>query len=208
MTGGAGDAGSIKLTAIQDIDLNTVLIQSSTVDVTGNAGNIDLMSTSGNISMTTFTFVTSQALFSSGQPGAISLSAPLGDILLTDQVSVCDTADTAGPIGGIEVTAKNLELNGGSLIVGDNLTELVPGNISVTLSERLSLDGNSLIQTVARGPAAAADLTITAHDVSVAGNSLLNTETQLSGPGGRLNIAAETLQLSTGRQSGAVAGLR
>jgi filamentous hemagglutinin family protein len=197
LTEGAGNAGNIKLTATQDIDLNSALIQSSSADAEGNAGNIDLMSASGNISMTAFTQVTSQASISNGQAGAITLSAPAGDISL-DQAFVFNQSFEAGPIGGIELTARNLDLKGESSISGDNLTTLTPGNISVTLSNRLSLNDKSSIQTVARGPAPAADLTIRGRTVSVAGESLLTTETFGSGDAGDVTISSDRLTIASG----------
>jgi large exoprotein involved in heme utilization and adhesion len=79
-----------------------------------------------------------------------------------------------------------------------------PGQINVTLSGSLSLDGGSLgpstILTIARGPAPAADLNITAHDVSIAGGSSLSTASYSSGSGGQLNISTNNLQLTTGGQ--------
>ena len=72
----------------------------------------------------------------------------------------------------MQFAANNLTL-AGSLISGFNSDPFEPGNIAVTLSGNLSLSGNSAIETVARGPARAADLTITAQNINI-------TEPQLS----------------------------
>ena len=79
--------------------------------------------------------------------------------------------DINGSLGKVEVTARNLTLRERSLIEGDNLTPHVPGNITVTLSERLSLEGNSVIATNAYRSAPAADLTITAPQILVTGGA-------------------------------------
>src|SRR5262249_28098918 len=59
---------------------------------------------------------------------------------------------------------------------------------------------SSRIVTTARGPAQAADLNVTAHDVVVTNGGLLSTQSASSGPGGPLNIHADTIQLTNGGQ--------
>ncbi len=86
----------------------------------------------------------------------------------------------------------------------------VPGNLTVNVSGTLRVAGDARIETVARGPAlAAADMNITAHDISITGGGFLSTESKSSGPGGRLNIFAENLELTAGGQirSGSTLGL-
>ena len=145
--------------------------------------------------------MTSQASTSDGPAGTIKVIAPHGDILLTDQASLFNNSFNAGPIGGIEIKAKSLLLDGGSTIGGNNLTVLTPGNITVTLSGKLNLDGKSAIHAIANGPADAAALTIRAQNIQLlTGDSLLTTETQSRGDGGALNLATEALQLTNGGQ--------
>jgi large exoprotein involved in heme utilization and adhesion len=177
----------------------------------GNSGNINLTSTNGNISMTNGVFVTSQVIGGDAKAGTITVNAPHGDIdmqlaVLLNFIGISGT----GGGGGIQVTANNLAMGLFSGIQIDNFNAPVPGPITLNLSGRLSLDGNASIFTVARGPAlAAADLNITAHDVSISEGSLLSTETKSSGPGGQLNISTNTLQLTTGGQilSGSTLGV-
>jgi large exoprotein involved in heme utilization and adhesion len=189
------------------------------IEPSGNAGNIQLTSTGGNILMTNQSTVNSQSFISSGKAGSITVSAPNGDILFTGvpnelfapgSLFTISDLDNISASGGIQITAKNLTL-ANAAIAGDNFSPFVPGNITVTLSGKLSLDGqnlnfnlfgqtsnNTFIQTVARGTARSADLFITAHDINVTNGAFLSTRTVRSGNGGSLNISTENLQLASG----------
>jgi filamentous hemagglutinin family protein len=209
-TGGTGNAGNIMLRTNQNLEINGGFITSGSEFASGNAGNIELTSTHGNILMTNGPFVTSQAFESSGNAGNITVSAPGGDILLAGSeafgggslfTAIRGTGGTGGS-GQIQLTANNLTVDN-SAISGDNISPLLPGNITVTLSGNLSLSGtffNSFIRTTSRGAAPAADLNITAHDILLTDGSTLSTETFRSGPGGALNIFAQNLQLTNRAQ--------
>ena len=213
---GSGAAGNITVTANQDMNLVTTTIHSNSnfPTSTGNAGNINLSSTNGNISMATGVFVSSQAIGAAGEAGTITVNAPHGDINMLFVVTLNNfiggSGSGASGGGGIEVTANNLNMDLFSNIEVDNFSLPVPKGITLNLSGSLNLDGQSFIQTVARGPAlAAANLNVTAHDVSVSGGSFLSTETQSSGPGGQLNIFTNNISLLSGGQikSGSTSGL-
>ncbi len=136
-----------------------------------------------------------------GNTGNISLNAPNGDILLGQGGTVFNVAETTtGSFGKIEITAKNLILREGSLIEGSNLTAQIPDSITITLSERLTVEGNSLISTTAWRSSRAADLTVTAPQVFITEGSFLTSETHRSGQGGRLTLFTDNLQLTTGGQ--------
>jgi filamentous hemagglutinin family protein len=207
----ASDGGNIKVRAAQSLEMeNFARISAGSEAATGSAGNIEVSSTQGDLLLNNST-VTSQASLiaesesangtvGTGNTGNITLNAPNGDILLS-QGSVFNYADTTtGSLGKIELTAKNLTLREGSLISGDNLTPQAPDNIMVTLSERLTLESNSLIATSAWRSAPAADLTVTAPQVLITGGSSLNTDTFRSGQGGRLSLFTDNLQLTDGGQ--------
>ncbi|HSE58680.1 MAG TPA: filamentous hemagglutinin N-terminal domain-containing protein [Nitrospiraceae bacterium] len=199
-TEGSGHAGDIALRAKERLEISTVgFIQSASRFASGNAGDIELTSTHGNITMPT-AFVTTQTEQSSGNAGTIMVNAPNGDITLTAQSSLFNATRGTGSLGGIQIKAKNLRVLNGSRIQGDNFSTLAPGPIAVNLSGNLSLDGESAIQTISRGAAPAADLTITAHEIHVAGDSSLSTETFGTGTGGRLNLVTEHVRLSDGGQ--------
>ena len=211
-TSSASDGGNIKVTAVQTLETeNFGRIATGAEAAAGSAGNIELSSTQGNLLLNN-PFITSQAALISesesangtlgtGNTGNITLNAPNGDILLSQGGFVFNTVDsTTGSLGKIEVTARNLTLREGSLIEGDNLTPQLPNNITVTLSERLTLESNSTIITSAWRSAPAADLTVTASQVLITGGSSLITDTFRSGQGGRLSLFTDNLQLTDGGQ--------
>ena len=72
-TNGTGDAGNILLKANKNIDmLSFGRVSSVSEEATGNAGNIELTSTNGDISTDGVALVVSQALFTSGNTGSIT----------------------------------------------------------------------------------------------------------------------------------------
>jgi len=148
-TGGVGDAGNIVLRSTNNLQIEgTIFSASFPVDpesMPGDAGNIELTSTHGNILMTNAD-VSSQAFNSNA--GSITVSAPGGDLFLAPNAAtlftrIAGTGGTGGS-GEIQITANNLQIigaNDGSGIAGDNLSPLRPGDITVTLSNSLSLSG-------------------------------------------------------------------
>src|SRR5262249_9696944 len=83
--GATGNGGNIAVTANGDIVLDGPGIQTIST-TTGNAGSIAVTSTHGNISAFDFPSIASQSLknVSAGNVGNITVSAPVGDISLTD----------------------------------------------------------------------------------------------------------------------------
>ena len=209
LPGGVGNPGNIKVTANQDLtvaeagQIGTGLIRGS-----GNAGNIELASTNGNIEITTGAQVSTQAVQSSGNTGLITLNANHGDILLSEGATIGGFIDGDGALGGIQITANNLHLTGrpfpfSTTISYNNFSnsQNLPGDITITLSGNLSLNGQSTIFSNALSETPAANVSITANDVSVAGvGSFLTTGSQQAGRGGTLNISADTIEVTAGGQ--------
>ena len=142
-TNGAGNSGNIILTSQGDLVLDNVFVTAFS-SASGNAGNINLTSMQGNISMvdtshTVGSFVSSQTLdSSSGTGGKITVSAPGGDILLTDVAtvftSIRGTGNNTGH-GGIQVTANNLTIQKKTSSVAiDNFSPFQSGNLTVNLT--------------------------------------------------------------------------
>src|SRR5262249_28699700 len=175
---------------------------------TGNAGNITVTSTHGNISAFDFPSIISQSLknVNAGNVGNITLSAPVGDIVLTDAsvgTKIASAPPGAAPGHGVvQVTAKNLTLV--DTVIGiDNNSGVQSGTLNVNLTGTLSMSGppgvgQSTIETTTRGPAQSADLNIMAHDVLMTDQSIVATSTLGSGSAGTLNIAANNLTLTNG----------
>ena len=212
LTQGNGTAGDIILRTTGNLELNGPLLAADSISA-GNAGNIELSSTQGNILMTNGPSIDSQA-FGSGTVGHITVTAPAGEVLLTnfDIFSGAifthnqGTAGIAGT-GGIQITAKDLTIVDSGIQI-DNFTSVQPGDLIVNLSGSLNLSGPaSDIVTTTRGPAHSADLNITAHDIHLTDGSFLSTESKGSGSGGQLNIFTQDIQLTNGGQIRSGSGL-
>lgn len=206
-TVGQGSAGQISLKAVGAIDLNTAIVSSESKHSSGHAGNILFNSSQGDIHLTT-SFLTSQTVDSSGNAGAITLTAPLGDIVLTQTSQVLNATRGTGVLGGIQVSANNLQLQGESRIDGDNFSTRVAENISLVLNNRLSLTEQSAIETATSGSTNAAHLVIKASDILIAQGSRLFTGTTGSGAGGAIHLSARTLAIQdSGKISAETSGI-
>ncbi|HBP90458.1 MAG TPA: hypothetical protein DD706_22540 [Nitrospiraceae bacterium] len=221
-TAGEGDSSNISVRTSGNLDLLGSSIggfsgsfsASPSMSVLGNATNIELTSTAGNISLTE-SLVTSQT-FGGGVVGSIKVNAPKGDVVMTGPGAsiftfIQGTAGIEGN-GGIEVSANNLIMNGARIAV-DNTFPIVPGAITLNLSGSLILNSTNLIldngiiipvrsdiQTITRGPAPSSDLFIRTSDIFVSGNSSLSTETFGPGDAGALTVFAQNLHLTNGGQ--------
>ncbi|MCS6302420.1 MAG: filamentous hemagglutinin N-terminal domain-containing protein [Nitrospira sp.] len=218
-TNGSGDAGNIALRTTGDLQLiNQVQIESTsgaTLDGTeaspilapGNAGHVELTSAHGNILMTGLsTWASSQTWNSSGKTGAVTASAPEGDITL-DVAGVFSRVGSQSSGGGhVQITARNLLTKSGLLGI-DNFSRFKPDGITVALSDNLTMSGSSLggslFVTSALSPittAQAGDITLTAKNIVATQGSLISSETFSAGTGGQLKIFTDTLQLLDGSQ--------
>ena len=194
----ATQAGHITLQAQQDIALESgSLILSSSTGSSGHTGNITLHSQQGNIGLSEFSSVTSSSFDSNGNTGTLILNAPLGDIHANDSYIYTSSQGTGRP-GGIQINATNLLLQNSASIVGNNFTTQAAEPISITLTGRLSLTGDAVIETGTPGSAQAADLIISSPTIVVTERSVLSTATTSSGDAGRLNLFTDHLQLTDG----------
>jgi filamentous hemagglutinin family protein len=214
---GSGDAGNIALRTTGDLELiNLVQVESTsgaTLDGTdaspilapGNAGNVELTSTHGNIRMTGLhTWASSQTWNSNGKTGAVTASAQGGDIIL-DVAGIFSRVGSQSNGGGhVQVTARNLRMSSGLLGI-DNFSQFKPDGITVALSDNLTMSGGSLggslIVTSALSPtttAQAGDITLTAKNIVATQGTLINSATFAAGSGGHLTIVADTLHVTDG----------
>ncbi|WNM58595.1 two-partner secretion domain-containing protein [Candidatus Nitrospira allomarina] len=221
-TSGEGNSGSISVRTSGNLDLLGSSIggfsgsfsASPSSAGLGNAGNIELTSTAGNISISG-SLVSSQS-FGGGIVGSIDVNASQGNIVMTgppaDVFTFIQGTEGIEGNGGIQLTANNLIMRGARIAI-DNIFSVVPGAIKLDLSGSLILssgsinlpDGGSIpilsrVQTTTRGSARSSDLNITASDILITGNSFLSTETVDSGDAGILNILTNNLQVTDGGQ--------
>jgi len=211
-TDGSGDAGNIALRTTGDLEMIDLVRVESTSGFTpdgktespilasGNAGNIELTSTHGNIRMTGIvTWATSQTGNSSGETGNVTASAPEGDIIL-DEANLFTRASSLSSRGGqVRVTAQNLRMMNFGLLSTDNFSLFKPDDITVTLSGELRIAGG-FITTSSVNDTPAGDISLKARDIVVTQGTIINSAAFASGSGGQLKIVADTLQVTDGAQ--------
>ena len=190
------DAGNIALQTSGGIVLKSAIIASGSEASSGNAGDVLLSSSQGDVNVADSYIISFTDPDSSGDAGFIKIDALNGNVLLANS-SIFNQTSGTGPLRGIQITANDLLLDG-SAIQGDNLTKQVAGDISLMLQGQLNLSGSSTIKTQAFGQANAAHLRITARDITVSEESSLVTSTISSGNAGQLHISADTLLIRDG----------
>jgi large exoprotein involved in heme utilization and adhesion len=136
--------------------------------------------------------ITSAAFFGGRKAGSIEIDAQNGDVRLGNSSLIFPLADRiAGQIGGVKITATNLELDKGSRIDSDNNTAQVAGPIDIQVRNLLRLTGISEIETTTTfGSSRAADIIIKASEVRILEGSKLSADTEAAstGAGGRVSI--------------------
>jgi filamentous hemagglutinin family protein len=211
-TQGGGNSGNIVLTARGDVDItnlanlestslpNSDAVNRSPIRVTGNAGDIALTSTHGNIQITKSSTVTSQTFNSAGNTGKVTALAPQGNVVLNESVFFTSTGGT-GKAGEIQIVASNLELRN-SVISDDNFGPMKPVGITIALSGNLALTDASVIATTSVSPtdAPASDINLTAREIIVTRGSVINSGSFRSGRGGNLNINTDSLRILDGAE--------
>ncbi|MBX3326974.1 MAG: hypothetical protein KF682_13830, partial [Nitrospira sp.] len=211
-TQGSGDAGDILLRANGDIETSKVVSIRSVSHASGNAGSIELTSTHGNIRMIEggteaqgFSWS-----FDRGNTGNITVSARTGDVILNG-AALYTRSLGIGRAGEVDITAKNLMMKLGLLGTFSSGLDK-PGGVTVTVSDTLRMEADasftlpkrvlpeSLIFTASASSSPAADIDLTAKDIVVTNGSVINSAALGSGPGGRLKIVTDTLQVIEGAQ--------
>lgn len=194
----AANAGHITLNAQRDIALDSgARILSSSRGSSGHAGNITVQSDHGNIFLSKSASLTSYSEMGSGNTGSITLDAPHGTIHANDAF-VYTSAQGTGTLGGIQITANNLLMQDGASISGNNFTAQIAEPIIIRINHRLTLTGNSIIETATPQSANAADLIVRSREVALTEHSALSTITTSSGDAGRLSLFTDHLQVTDG----------
>lgn len=196
-----GSSGDITLSSHLDLEITGTTLETDALSGSGNAGNITLTSTYGNVMMND-SFISSQKFPASrGNVGDITVTATVGDIRLIDAVlfTHIEGTGTAAGHGRLQFTANNLTAMGSGIGI-DNFSPSESGNLVMNLTDTLRLGGAAQIETTTRGPARSADLNINAHNVLLTDGSVVSTATFQLGPAGTLNIFTENLELTKGSQ--------
>ncbi|MDH5739416.1 MAG: hypothetical protein OEY77_03735, partial [Nitrospira sp.] len=200
-TEGSGHAGNIALRSTGNIGMTDVINISSTSMSNGNAGNVELSSSHGNIHITkSLNTAVASLTLDSGLTGAVKVSAPEGNIVLDGGNLFTSSSPTSQGGGLVEVNATNLYMTNFGLLSNDSLSRFKPDGIAATLSGKLTMERGSLIVASSLSDAPSADITLTAKEIVATQGSIINNATFASGPGGHLKIVADTLHVMDGAQ--------
>ena len=197
----SGHAGNIALRSTGNIGMTDVINISSTSMSNGNAGNVELSSSHGNIHITkSLNTAVASLTLDSGLTGAVKVSAPEGNIVLDGGNLFTSSSPTSQGGGLVEVNATNLYMTNFGLLSNDSLSRFKPDGIAATLSGKLTMERGSLIVASSLSDAPSADITLTAKEIVATQGSIINNATFASGPGGHLKIVADTLHVMDGAQ--------
>ena len=182
-TGGAGNAGNITIDANNSITVNNGRIEATTVG-SGNGGDVLFISEAANINL---------------QQAAIRTDVAIGEISLNDSSSV---ATGTGQGGNIVIRGRNLVARDSVSIssategeVADDGSLPNAGNMEINITDSITLDNNSVLQTASSGQGNAGNLTIDTGKLT-ARNSAISSGTNGFGRAGNINIfASESIDL-------------
>jgi filamentous hemagglutinin family protein len=184
------DNGEVIIHANERISLNESYISSGVNLVDGRGSNLNI--TTDSLSLAGNSSISSSSL-SGRRSGDITIAVP-GDISLSARSFISSGrlisgADKPGRAGNIQINAGSLDLASGSEINASTSGRGRAGNISVVVSENVSLN-NSYIASVVDffGTGQGGSIFITTDSLSLSNGSRLTTQTQaLENPGGILD---------------------
>ncbi len=230
-TAGRGNAGSIGLTARNEISLDgrtlisssvetggvgngsDISVRSSTLSVsdssflistagTGNAGNISIFA-DGNVSFAKAFISNSVNSGGIGAGGNVNIKA--GSLSFNDNSFIRASTESQGKTGGINITSPGTVslAEGSSFVTNVSKTGVGDGG-SININTGSLLVNNGSILTDTTGQGNAGSTSIVAEDtVSLASRSLISNQVGTGGVGnsGDINIKANTLSGDTSRIS-------
>jgi filamentous hemagglutinin family protein len=218
---GQGNAGQIRITASDGIILDGENSQGfssgvfSTVADTGAGNSEGIVIDTASLSLTRGAEIDATTS-GQGNAGQINITASDGIILDGEDSQgfssgvLSAVADTgAGNSEGIVIDTASLSLTRGAVIDTTTFGQGNAGQINITASEGITLDGQSsqgvgsgVLSAVAdTGAGSAGDIKITTNSLSLTEEAFISAETTGAGIAGNITIQANTLEANTGQIS-------
>jgi filamentous hemagglutinin family protein len=213
-TFGQGNAGVISVQALGNISLQdrgTAISSNIQPEAVGNAGNININSTAGSVSLSNGAQLNVNTS-GQGNAGVISVQA-LGNISLQDRGTVISSSIQSEAVGNggsinINSTAGSVSLSNGAELFANNSGQGNAGNIYIK-ADQLSLTENAAFVGDLSGQGRGADINLDiTGKISLIGGETVPTgeSTRITlgvqpggrGDGGNLNIKAGSLELRDG----------
>jgi filamentous hemagglutinin family protein len=205
-TAGSGNGGNLTINASELVQLigtsanGSATSNLNTIAVgTGNAGNINL--TTGRLLVQNGAAI-STSTAGSGDGGKLSVNA--SDLIgLSDRSFLTTASLGTGNAGEISINTSRLLLQNGSLIFTTTGGIGAGGNLTVSASESIELEGTfaesqipSLLGTGTDGEGNAGNLSISTGQLLVSDGARIATDTEAEGNGGDLTInASESIKV-------------
>jgi len=207
-TSGAGNGGNIEIKGqnLQITDGGAIELQTLPTG-TGNGGNLAI-AIEESVSLTGF-----RPLLGVGE-NAVNLIAPeigLDTAIELNQASEISLASiNSGKGGNIDIVAKNLRLENGSLIGTTPFASGNGGNINLTLAESLQITGvsprtgsvSSLLTANTFGAGDAGDINVMTELLQLEAGGILVSTSDATGNSGDINIKAASIEVGGAGNSG------
>jgi filamentous hemagglutinin family protein len=209
VVGGTGTGGTIDITA-NFLNFNSGGLVTSTIGQ-GDAGNIQLKATD-SISANNNSILQAVTL-GEGNAGNITIDSPNANISLDKALITSSVAKDVingqqligtGKGGNIQVSSRSLSLaNGANLLsstFGEGGGSELPnaGNITINVADNLSVTGNSSLNSSTAGIGNGGDITINAGKSVSLDNSKIGSVVGGTGKGGTVDITAGSLNFNSG----------
>jgi large exoprotein involved in heme utilization and adhesion len=213
VTFGAGDGGTVQLTALDDVLINgsgSVLLNgifsNTTSGSTGRAGAVTLsgrnITISGGASI-------SSATAGAGDGGTVQLTA-LGDVLINGSgaallptISSAALPGSTGRAGAVTLSGRNITISGGAQISSGTEGAGNGGTVQVTALGDVLINGSGLappggifagppggISSEAFSTGRAGAVTLTGQNITVRSGGLISSATAGAGDGGTVQVTA------------------
>ena len=210
--GGIGDAGNLSIQTRQLTIRDGAQVQAGTSGE-GQGGRLDVFASD---------FIEVSGTSPTGRPGGllnealkVSSTGDAGDFTITtpqllvrgDSAVVSASTESAGDAGDLTINTERLIIQDGGQVSAGTLNDGKGGNLNVTASESIEVDGtsdrlNSGLYTSAVGTGTAGDMLIRTEQITVRNGARVSAGTQGAGDAGNLTIETERLVIEDGAQVG------
>jgi len=215
-TSGQGNAGTVRITARNSINLDgqggngfpSAVGGSVAPGAVGNGGNVDI--STGNLSVTNGAGITTST-GGQGNAGTVRITASdrinldgQGSNGVVSGVGSSVNGSAVGNGGNVEITARTLSVTNGAEIQAANFGQGDAGNVTITAKDSFKLDGHgdnalSAVATFVLNNGDGGNISISAPIFSITNGATVTANNYGDGNGGDiLNITARTLNLDNG----------
>lgn len=197
---GRGEGGNIDLSTNQ-LTLTTGASLNTSTSAGGNAGLITIDADSVNLE-TNSQILSEAETNASGNAGSIDIQGEL--LTLSNSSNISSSTDGSGSAGNIRITTNSTTVDRSSQILSEAQTNATGsgGNLNLT-TNTLTVGNGGALSTSTAGAGNAGNTDVSASTVTIDGTSNNNpsgifseVRSQASGQGGRINLNANTLNLS------------